>query len=502
MKKLLSAALAVLMLLLPMLAAGCSNNNPTGTESETTPTATNTPTTTTEEGETEGELSDLEQRRLIPDDLPDVNYGGAEFRVLTNNGDQYKEEILVDEETGDNCNDAVWHRNITVEDRFNVKIACEQVDSPSGQPRVMAQAGTMDYHIVGLYDYQSYNPINAMALLNWYEMPYFQPEKPWHNSLANDDATVNGILYTVCSDLAITSMTYTHGFFTNVDLLANYGYSAEDMYGIVKEGKWTIDFFSNLIETMYVDTNGDSKADKDDIYGFGYAVVNPADVWFNAFGGRMTGRDENGDVIVTFMSDKTVAIVEKLIKLHYENKGYTKLPNQYDEQTYFLNQKLVFAPMRFYAAFSTLREMDATYTILPYVKWDEAQETYYTNADDKFTVFALPTPSWGEKDFISVIYEALSAESYKQVYPVYYDVALKGKYSSDRNTAEMIELIMAGRLFDFSFQFGESVFQRIPYLMRDMINNEDTNIASKYKSIEKALTKTLAKQFAKVYHLD
>ncbi len=85
---------------------------------------------------------------------------------------------------------------------------------------------------------------------------------------------------------------------------------------------------------------------------------------------------------------------------------------------------------------------------------------------------------------------------------MYYDVALKGKYSTDAETADMVELIMAGRLFDFSFQFGESVFQRICYMFRDGINDNNPNIASKYKAVQKAMNKGMEKTFNKVYHLD
>ncbi|MBR4204980.1 MAG: hypothetical protein IKQ92_05830 [Clostridia bacterium] len=499
--RIISILLAILMLASVMTLGACSENASDGSKETESTTATNTPASTGE-GDTEQELSDLEQRMLIPDDLPDVKYDGKELRVLTNNGNQYIEEIYVEELTGDNCNDAVYNRNDRIEVRFDVKILCEGHDSPAGQPKVIAQAGTPDYHIVGLYDYQSYTPINAQALLNWYDTPHFNPEKPWHNKLANDDATVNGILYTVCSDLAITSMTYTHCVFTNLDLAQTFGFSAEDLYGFVKEGKWTIDFLDSTIASMYVDKNGNGKADNDDQYGFGYYICNPADVWYNAFGEKITGRDDSGNVTINFMSDKTVSIIEKLMKFHYENEGFKSLSAQYDEQTWFLNQKLVFAPMRFYAAFATLRDMDASYTMLPYPKWDEAQEHYYTNADDKFTVFGLPTPSYNEIDFIGVIYEALSAESYKTVYPVYYDVALKGRYSTDATTAEMVELIMAGRLFDFSFQFGEDVIQRIPYLIRDCLNDQDVNIASRYKKLEKALKKGMEKKFAKNYKLE
>jgi len=252
---------------------------------------------------------------------------------------------------------------------------------------------------------------------------------------------------------------------------------------------------------MYTDTNGDGKRDLDDVYGYGYQITNPADVWLTAFGGKVAEFDGT-DVVVTFASDKTVSILEKLVDWHYNHPGFYVYPTQYDEEKYFLNEKLVMAPLRFATAYTTLRDMESVYTMLPYPKWDEAQEGYYTNADDKFTAFGLPLTSAGNLNFVSIIYEAMCAESYKQVFPAYYDQALKGKYSSDATTAEMVDLIMAGRAFDFSFQFGESCFQKLCYKIRDMLNAKSTNLMSTYKGIEKALNKTLPRVLGKAYHFD
>ena len=155
--------------------------------------------------------------------------------------------------------------------------------------------------------------------------------------------------------------------------------------------------------------------------------------------------------------------------------------------------------MRFQAAYSKLREMESEYTMLPYPKWDEAQEGYYTNADDKFSVFCLPKPSYNNLEFISCIFEALCAESYKTVYPAYYDQALKGKYSTDATTAEMVDLVMAGRKFDFTFQFGSMLFQSLPYMIRNMIQDNNPNLASAYKRIQKSLNKNLDKRFYELY---
>lgn len=459
---------------------------------------------TVTETENEEELSDYEKRQRIPDNLPDTKFDGEEFRVLTNqtaNGFDYTTEIAVEELNGDACNDETYNRNIKIEERFDAKISVLGQSSPQGAIQTFVQAGSDDYHIVGFYDYIAYTPINAGVLMNWLEATYVDLDQPWHNKLANDGATLNNQLYAICSDLSITSMTYSHAIFANTEMLLDYGYSADEMYNMVREGTWTIDKLIEMTTNMYVDKNGNGKADTEDIYGFGYQICNPADVWLTAFGEKVC--TVNGSEIeLSFMSDKTLSILEKLLDYHYNNEGFEKLSTQYDEEKYFLEEKLVMAPMRFVAAYNTLRDMDAVYTMLPYPKWDEAQDGYYTNADDKFTVFGLPLTSAGKIDFVSTIYEALCAESYKTVYPAYYDQALKGKYSSDASTAEMVELIMEGRAFDFSFQFGESCFQRLPYMLRDALVNNKPNLSSDYKKIEKALKKSMDKILAKAYNLE
>ncbi len=502
--RLMSVLLAALMLssAFSMFACGESTVN---TEADAAQTTTTPTAGEAEEVVVEEELSDYEKRQRIPDNLPDVKFDGAEFRVMTREtfaGWQYSSEIWVEELNGDACNDAVYNRNVKIEDRFDVKISATEDTASQTTIKTFVVAGTPDYHLVSFFDYQSYNPINAGVVMNWLEAPNVNLDQPWHNKMANDGATINDKLFAICSDLSITSMTYTHAIFANTELLADYGYSTDDLYGFVKEGVWTLDKLSGMISEMYVDKNGDGKADSSDTYGFGYQITNPGDVWLTAFGEKVCSYTKENGIEITFMSDKTVSMLEKLLDMHYNNAGFSKLATQYDEETYFLEEKLVMAPMRFAAAYNTLRDMDAVYTMIPFPKWDENQAGYYTNADDKFSVFGLPLTSAPEIDFVSTVFEAMAAESYKMVYPAYYDQALKGKYSSDATTAEMVELIMAGRAFDFSFQFGESCFQRLPYLIRDHLVNNNPNLASAYKKLEKALGKSLTKILGKAYELE
>ncbi len=487
MKKKFTALL--LALLMPMSLISCN----TGSGGEDTERETIAPVDTT--GMDLENLSDYERRQLISDELPVETFNGRSFRVMTYDTKygNASYEIFAESHTGDGCNDAVYDRNSRIEKRFDIKIKCEADPEPHITINTLQTAGTDDFELVGMYNFIVYSPINAGSAYNWLEVPHVNQTKPWHNSLANNNATLNGRLYSMCSDLAISSMTYTYGIFFNIELAMDYGWYASDLYNLVYDGEWTIDKLIEITTNMYNNVNGDSYRDSEDIYGFGYYVSNPADVWLSAFDQPICQIKDGKEIEVTFMSEKTVAILEKLLDYQENNPGFRKLTAannvQYDEEKYFVDNKFVMAPLRFYAAYNILPSMESAYSILPFPKWDTAQEKYYTNADDKFTAFIVPTSAYKNVDFIGIIYEALCAESYKTVYPEYYDSALKGRYSAEPETAEMIDLIMTGRNFDFSFQFGQSHFKNLPYMMRDMLMNNNSSLSTEYRKIAKTLVK-------------
>ena len=498
MKKRITALLLAALMLSSLAACGDA-------ETETTAETNNTPADTIPV-ETD-ELTDYEKRQLLSDDLPEYDFGGQALRILmpepnTATYDAVTYEIVADELTGDACNDAVYNRNIDVCERFNAAI--ELIEEQQNWTFVInsVTAGTDDYDMVGGHTYTTYYYVTANTLLNWLDVPNVNLDKPWHNALSNDAATINGVLYTICSDLAITSMTYTYAIFFNVQQMVNHGYEAEDLYEMVRNGEWTFDKMAELAASMYVDNNGDGTKDEEDNYGFGYYVMNPADVWTAAFDQPITAINDQGYIEPALMCDKTVSIVEKLYDFHYNNPGVYLNTTQYEEETYFLNGRYAMAPLRFHAAYTDLREMEDPYAMLPYPKWNEEQSAYYTNADDKFTAFGLPMTAYANMEFIGTMFEALCAESYKKVYPAYYDIALKGKYSSDAGTAEMVDLIMNGRKFDFSFQFGESVFQFLPYLVRNMMRDKTTDLVSRYDSIENKMLTAIENDLLPLYGVE
>ena len=491
-RRLVSLILALSLTVIPFTA--CSEK--TATEDSGTPAAQEAVSGPVDAEPAEEDLSPLEQRKRIPDNLPDVTYGGRDYLIESETRKTY--EILSEEINGEATNDAVYNRNLLIENRFDVKIGMVENETPYNEIVTSVTAGTHDYDIAGFINFLTLTPVTARVLYNWLDIPRVDLTKPWHNQLANSGATINGKLFAINSDLSISTLLYTYGMFFNYNIMEQYGFSSADLYDMVFEGTWTLDKMTEITSGIWQDLNGDGRHDAGDIHG--YAVINGSinthDVWLAALdiSPLLVIRDRD-DYEVTFFGDRTVTALEKVTSLYHNSEG-TLFDNSGDWRNipaYFAAGKVAMTQLYFGETTESLTDMEDTYGILPLPKLDETQNGYYTNCWDQFTVFAVPLtmpPEDGE--FVGTIYEVLCAESYKTVFPAYYDVALKSRYSAEPATAEIIDLIMAGRNLDFTFQFGSNLMN-LPYMFRTMSVANDTNVASQYKKIQKAMKKNVEK---------
>lgn len=392
MKKLGVFLLALLMLAGPLVS--CSEGASNETESEPaneTEEGTADTTPSSEEGETDPVESET-KRADIPDNLPEMNFGDSDFRAAQQEGNRY--EFYSEEMVGESTNDAVYNRNLIIEQRFGVHIVSVDYANLSAITQdvdKLVKSGTDAYEVACHGAYMSYVPISNGDYRNWNDVPYVDFSQPWWNHLANEQNTVNGILYTATGDINITSLLYTYGIFVNADLAQDYGIHLEDLYQLVYEGEWTIDKMIELTSTVYRDENGNSERDEDDTYGYAAWPGISADAWLAAFDQPISTKGEDGFPEVAFLTDKTISAIEKISAFYYETEGaYADGSKAEYEVQMFVNNHAVMVPSIFNDAFTTYRFMEASYAILPYPKWDTAQAQYLTNARDQYTVLGIP----------------------------------------------------------------------------------------------------------------
>lgn len=135
--------------------------------------------------------------------------------------------------------------------------------------------------------------------------------------------------------------------------------------------------------------------------------------------------------------------------------------------------------------------MNDDFGILPYPKYDENQKQYHSTSLDEFSLFVLPIDV-KDKEMSAIITEALCAESYKKVVPIFYDTALKTKAARDDASSEMIDLIRDNLTFDFGYLHSNSV-NGVGHMFVNWIRNNNNNIASDYDKAKSATEEKLAK---------
>lgn len=162
----------------------------------------------------------------------------------------------------------------------------------------------------------------------------------------------------------------------------------------------------------------------------------------------------------------------------------------------FQSGKGLFMDMTFYYI-ESLREMEADFGIIPYPKYDEAQDEYYSRIEGCELSCVPITVSDTERT--SIILEALACESAKQVQPAYYDVSLRTKYTRDEESQEMLDIIFDHRVFDL----GDTIWcgDLRDGVFEGMFMNNDRAISSKFASMETVMNekiKTSVEAFQKL----
>ena len=102
---------------------------------------------------TETTAVETEIEKLLPD-LPEMAFEGAEFRILVPQPgagdwqDWGSRDVIAEEQSGETINDAVYSRNLFVEDKYDVNITGISKADLANLTKKMVLAGTDDFHVV------------------------------------------------------------------------------------------------------------------------------------------------------------------------------------------------------------------------------------------------------------------------------------------------------------------------------------------------------------------
>jgi len=439
------------------------------------------------------------EREAIREEVPaDADYNGYEFRIQSRDADHHHKELSAEAENGETINDAVYRRNTAVEEKLNISIVpVYESEAPESNPidllRQSILAGDDYVDLALLHTIFGGNLAADGLFLSWTDIEYVDFDKPWWNKNVSDELTIDGQCYMAVGDLCISAIDYAWSMVYNKQLAESYDLG--DIYQMVTDGKWTVDVFHQMLGQASSDLNGDSKFDDQDQYGFtthnNSAIVN----WMFALDQKVTKTGADGIPELALNTERMVSIVEKVYDVLYTGNQTFIVTDEYTAANnishdigvanMFSEGKTLFAALRIYVI-DNLRSMETNFGIIPFPKYDEAQETYYTHVDGHAPMMCLPKTIL-DTERTGVIIECLNAESYRTCVPAMYDIVLTEKFSRDEMSVRMLDLILDGRTQNFGYVYeGPTGMQ---WALTALMKQKSNDFVSYYKSREKSAVK-------------
>ncbi len=465
MKKLLSLLLTALFL----VSCGTATSETTAAETETT-------------------AETVPEETKLSANIPDVSYDGYTFTYLT--GDPYVSHFrLITDLTGEPLSDAAFNRNLAVSDLLGVEFEGSQIDL--GQIASTLQnavaAGDAAYDVILPHATAGVAAmVTGGMLYNLFDLPVADYEKPWWNDNMMNALAVGDTAYYTSGDIVMTWQGMLAILF-NKEYLTNYNID-EDLYQLVRDGKWTYDKMLSLVSGIGMDLDGDGAMTAADQFGMlgnkgtGYGTV-------IGCGQPLTTRDANGYPLLALNTERMISIVEKYYQM-------VNLPDtwmdayssvSYATSTYrsiLIEGRSFLTELDIGGLYSYLREIEFDFGILPLPKFDEAQANHQIFCGAGLIGVPVNLPN---AERTGAILEALAYYSYELIRPAFFDVVLENKAVRDADSYEMITLMHENKTFDFGFNF-DSTGKCYGMLTEVVINKKSTDFASYYASVESSIT--------------
>ena len=494
-KKIFNVIVAVIILAMLFLMSACDDNDVANQN------------TAADENEPGGGQNNPEQadeqnnNQRILSEAPVKDFERYEYRILSR-GESYAlwhgTDAYAEEETGDTINDAVYKRNRTIEEKYNIIIANRPSSDILPSARKSIASGSDEYDIM-------MGPLRNFAdslsqegmLADLKAAPHIDLSKPWYDQKANEQLTIANKLYVTISDIGKVDKDATWSYLFNKKLISDL--SLENPYQLVRDGKWTIDKMLEMSRGVARDLNGDGEMGIEDQYGYAGETYNLYLALLST--GSEIIKKDNGDLPVYIGLDeigltsftKLLAMLgDKTLTLraddHYGSGREVWGGNGIMDAAFKENRVLFFDTSM--ARVALYRNMEADFGIIPSPKRDEAQKEYISSVSVMSTNSLSIPVTVPDMERTGIITDALAAESFYTLIPAYYDVQLKTKLARDDESSEMLDIIFAGRKFDLGLLYD---WAGVTSKFEEAMQKNSADIVSSLEKIQEKIVSQIEK---------
>ncbi|MCL2814187.1 MAG: hypothetical protein FWD23_06275 [Oscillospiraceae bacterium] len=431
-----------------------------------------------------------EAEKVFPHEILDL--GGYVFRVLAAEDDKgnglYYEDLEITEANGEAYNDALYMRNLKIEEQFGVSFKSVNKGDIAGDVKKTVNAGTDEYDFVLPRLHTAWNLIPYCSDLM--ELKNLSLAESWYDQNCVENLSVAHKLYTV------TGSAFTKHYDGIMLLLFNKQILQDnallDPYAKVRDGKWTLDAMGEMVKSVTRDLNGDGVMDRYDLWGY----AQQGDI----IGGIINGAGlkymhKNKDDIPYTMAnaERMNMAIDKFLSFYRDYSWDTsREANNAHLSAFWLfpDGKALFNGIMLHYIQWQYRSVEHDFGIIPIPKLDEVQERYYASTNAYHTYCYMMPKTVADPEITAYIFEAMGFYGEKIIKPAYYDICLTRKYTRDDESNEMLDIIFNSTVYDLGLYAN---FGNISGSVESLIQKGENTYVSSYEKIESKISAAIEK---------
>jgi len=376
---------------------------------------------------------------LSADELSALGLDGYEFTIyMRQEGyDWSNPDIHTEEANGEVFNDAIYSRNLKLEEKYGFTIKPHYSPNTSGQDVstfILAGDDYIDLAFPGSQAAASLAQTGCFMDISM--LDYVDLGADCWNKTFNDELNIGGRQFYVTGDISVNAFMATRAMMFNKTLLEKY--RLESPYELVRAGKWTLDKLAEMAALASADINGDSLMDTKDQWGM---VMQSANAGMPMFYGAGLQAVEIVDGLpeIALTSSYASDVFDKIVATLARTDVFYKGADDDVNNMFSVGRALFHAET--IRIVQVLRTSDVEFGVLPAPKFDEEQDFYRAYADSWCISPACVPVTASDTERSGFVLQALSEYSSTTTRPAYYDIVLTGKSLRDDESAEMLDII-------------------------------------------------------------
>lgn len=464
-------SLIALILVLVMLLTACGN--PADGTEETNGTGA-------AETETEPAESLPDDEKL---DIPaNENFSGYQFTILTHEDTGYNYGKLdFDEPSDDAYDNAMYNRNLEVENLFGITIAQKAVDlfEVYGTFKTSTSADSGDFDITFVKVPHACNAVTDGLVSPLYTFEYIDLEKAWWNDAATSQLTMLDTAYMAAGDIAISDKDCIWTVQFNKQMIIDNG--LDNPYDLVFANEWTWDEMIKMCEAVESDLNGDGVRDATDMWGLCTEQENYPAMWMSA-GLALAVINEDGLPELTWNTEQFFDVYSKLAEFmvaEYVDSDwqYTGFSGKMFSQNQTLFRTSVAAGIK------GMSDVEVDFGVVPFPKYDSSVKEFYSMVAGNSSIMIIGKDN-SDPYRTGIVTEAMAAYGHDIVLPTYYERQLKSRYARDEIMPQMLDIIFTNRIYDLGMFYD---------LGLNTLMQKNVNVATAWAESERVVTKKVEK---------